>query len=265
VLAGSQKITVADMMKLQCDNYNLKAAESLPAFLTHLDSSTFTSEERRAFEVLKAWDYINDSDSEAASFYESWWDHLMPMIWDEMEREDTVLSRPTTFTTIRLIKEKPDLRFFDNKTSTEKELAGDIIRKAFTLGVNAIEKWKNEPGENGAARDTAKWADYKDTYIRHLLRVEPLNIHVTAGGNHDIVNALTQNHGPSWRMVTSLEKDGVKAWAVYPGGQSGNPGSRHYADMLEKWTAGKYYPLLFLRDPALGSRLNNVQLIPAQP
>ena len=90
---------------------------------------------------------------------------------------------------------------------------------------------------------------YKDSYIGHLLRLEPLSAHVLTGGNHDIVNAHSKTHGPSWRMVVSLEKTGAKAWGVYPGGQSGNPGSAHYIDMVDAWCNGKYYNLLFLQSP----------------
>jgi penicillin G amidase len=35
----------------------------------------------------------------------------------------------------------------------------------------------------------------------------------------------------------------TEAYGVYPGGQSGNPGSRFYDDFVDKWVAGEYYPL----------------------
>jgi penicillin amidase len=51
-------------------------------------------------------------------------------------------------------------------------------------------------------------------------------------------------------MVVSLEKSGVKAWGVYPGGQSGNPGSKHYSDMIDRWTNGKHFSLAFMKKPS---------------
>jgi penicillin amidase len=51
--------------------------------------------------------------------------------------------------------------------------------------------------------------------------------------------------GPSWRMVVSLEKAKLRAWGVYPGGQSGNPGSPFYNNLLNYWAEGKYYELQF--------------------
>ena len=50
-------------------------------------------------------------------------------------------------------------------------------------------------------------------------------------------------------MVVSLEPSGIKAWATYPGGQSGNPGSPFYNNLLPRWENGAYFPLLFMRTP----------------
>jgi len=52
-------------------------------------------------------------------------------------------------------------------------------------------------------------------------------------------------HGPSWRMVVHLT-DEIEAYGLYPGGQSGNPGSAYYDSFIDYWAAGKYYRLLFL-------------------
>lgn len=243
VLSESDSITVQDMMNLQHDNYNLKAAESLPFFLSQLDTVSLSQQEQTAIAILKDWNYYNDVESEGASYYEAWWDNLMALLWDEMENDSINLERPTTYHTIHLLKNRPDLAFADIQKTKEKETVKDVIHIAFKLGVEDIEKWKN--GNRKAA-----WADYKDSYIGHLLRLEPLNIHVRAGGNHDIVNALSKTHGPSWRMVVSLEQKGVQAWAIYPGGQSGNPGSIHYNDMVTRWVTKNYFKLHFLKTAA---------------
>jgi penicillin amidase len=65
---------------------------------------------------------------------------------------------------------------------------------------------------------------------------------IPADGCPDAINATGYSFGPSWRMVVSLE-DKVKAHAVYPGGQSGNPASKFYKNMVETWTKGQYYAL----------------------
>jgi penicillin amidase len=143
------------------------------------------------------------------------------------------------------MKERPEFSFFDIRQTKEKENAGDVIRKAFVLAVKDIERWKMS---NSAT--VPLWADYKDSFIGHLLPpLTALSIPVKTGGNHDIVNAHSRTHGPSWRMVVSLEPSGVKCWATYPGGQSGNPGSAHYSNLLPRWVRGEYFPMLFLLAP----------------
>jgi penicillin amidase len=50
-------------------------------------------------------------------------------------------------------------------------------------------------------------------------------------------------------MIVQLGKDkSVKGYGVFPGGQSGNPGSPHYDDMVETWRKGELNSLLFLQN-----------------
>jgi penicillin amidase len=67
-----------------------------------------------------------------------------------------------------------------------------------------------------------------------------------SGGTGSTVNALIGGHGPSWRMVVQLGPQ-VKGYGIIPGGQSGNPGSFYYDDMLKTWQEGKLKELLFLQ------------------
>jgi penicillin amidase len=74
-------------------------------------------------------------------------------------------------------------------------------------------------------------------------------VHVRAGGSGDAINAHSKTKGPSWRMIVSLEKSGIKMWGVYPGGQSGNAGSKFYANMIEPWVDGDYFQIQFFHYP----------------
>lgn len=240
LLSEMTDITPRDMMEMQQDNYNLKASESLPTFLSMLDTTAFTAQQVKAYRILKAWEFENTINSEGASYYEAWWRELYPLIWDEIKNSNVALEYPTSYTTIKLIKEQPELSFFDIQETPAKETAREVIQQAFVKGVDAIEKWKTENGKD------ARWADYKDTFIAHLLQGLPaFSYHVENGGNNGIINASSHRNGPSWRMVVSLEKTKLRAWGVYPGGQSGNPGSPFYNNLLDYWAKGKYYELQF--------------------
>jgi penicillin amidase len=50
-------------------------------------------------------------------------------------------------------------------------------------------------------------------------------------------------------MVVELG-DQVQAWATYPGGQSGNPSSRWYADRIPQWVAGELVSVHLPRTPS---------------
>ncbi len=242
VLREAANITYRDMMNLQSDNYNLQAAESLPVFLSYLDTTGFTLLQEQAYRLLRSWNHFNTASSVGATYYEAWWDNLEALIWDEMAQPGPALERPTTYNTIKLIAKHPELSFFDIVSTPEKETAGDVIRQAFVLAVDDIEEWKT--------RNTTLpiWSEYKDSYIGHLLPpLTALSVPVKTGGNHDIVNAHSKTNGPSWRMVVSLEPSGIQAWGTYPGGQSGNPGSAFYTNLIPQWETGNYSSLRLLR------------------
>ena len=93
------------------------------------------------------------------------------------------------------------------------------------------------------------WGKARGTEVRHLARIPgfgtPL-LAVTGGGG--TINNTSRTSGPSWRMVVSLGPE-VEAWGVFPGGESGNPGSRYYDNMVPAWAAGTSYKIVFLRTP----------------
>lgn len=260
VLGELKNITPQDMMNLQNNNFNLKAAESVPVFLGHLDPANFNDAEKKAYDILKSWDFYHNVDSEGASYYEAWWNNFFPMIWDEMDSAHVAMQDPTAYTTISLIKSQPNFSFFDLVATPEKETAAELLRLSFSKGVADIEAWKVKNGKEPA------WGPYKDGFIGHLLRQEALSYHVNHGGGRSIVNAHTRTHGPSWRMVVSLEKAGIKAWGVYPGGQSGNPGSPFYNNMIEPWSKAKYFSLHFDKTPeqTTGYTFSQTTLSPAK-
>ncbi|HEY0612555.1 MAG TPA: penicillin acylase family protein, partial [Chitinophaga sp.] len=85
---------------------------------------------------------------------------------------------------------------------------------------------------------------FRGTDIRHLTRALPSfsQMHLYTGGGTHVVNATKANHGPSWRMIVQLGP-ATEAYGIYPGGQSGNPGSPYYDNSVQDWAHGNYYQL----------------------
>jgi penicillin G amidase len=78
-----------------------------------------------------------------------------------------------------------------------------------------------------------------------------------AGGDPRTVNAadngLQSDFGPSWRMVITWTGPGAATGeAIYPGGQSEDPSSPWYDNLVGPWRNGRYLPLLSGRDPRPG-------------
>lgn len=260
LLSEMTEITPRDMMEMQADNYNLKAFESLPIMLVMIDSTVLNPAQQNAYSLLKQWNYEYEINSLGASYYDAWWKTIFSLVWDEIKNSTVPLDYPSDYNTIRLIKEKPDLSFFDVIETPEKETAREVVQLAFKKSVETIETWRSEKGKE------PRWADYKDTFIGHLLQGIPaLSYHVEHGGTGDAINAASRTHGPSWRMIVSLEKTKVKAWGVYPGGQSGNPGSPYYNNMLNLWAKNNYISFQFESDPGkMKNVFTSLTLTPAK-
>jgi len=93
------------------------------------------------------------------------------------------------------------------------------------------------------------WGAYKNTTIYHLLKDKLMPFARTGlpiGGGTHVINAMQHDHGPSWRMIVQLTQE-TEAYVVYPGGQSGNPGSMYYDNFVDKWAAGGYYKAWFMQ------------------
>jgi len=89
-------------------------------------------------------------------------------------------------------------------------------------------------------------------------------------GDAHTPNAATHNPkfehtiGATYRHVFDLA-DWDKGLATSAPGQSGQPGSPHYSDMLSLWQKGEYFPLAFSRDKVEHVSRHRLKLQPATP
>lgn len=77
---------------------------------------------------------------------------------------------------------------------------------------------------------------------------------------------LESRHGPSERFIAVLDAErGSRGYFMLPTGQSGNPFSKHYRDMLPRWLAGELAPVP-LEESAVRSRtVRTFRLVPRRP
>jgi len=241
VLNSKEKFSPEDLMKLQNDNYNLMAAEVLPYLLTMVNPVSLSEAESSAFHELASWNYYNDKELIAPTYFTLMWDNLYESLWDEFyPKEKKGLTPPDYYRTVSYLINHPENSLTDNQQTPEKETLEQLVLQAFKAGAQRVKHWTDSTGTS------PQWAAYKGTQLAHWLPVEQFYVkNLAIGGNYHIVNAASKTHGGSWRMVVAL---GEQAWGIYPGGQSGNPGSPFYSNFTDKWVKGEYNPLLFLKD-----------------
>jgi penicillin G amidase len=247
-LAAMQRATPDSMGTLQYDNYNLRAANLLPRLLAQVRSDGLSSAEQQAFKVLQMWRHNNDADEVGATIFTEWERRFMDALWaDDLPDSDSLPYRkPSADRTLTLITQTPDARWIDDARTPAKETLPDIVTASFRATVDTLTR-RHGPQGNGW-----RWADTKATKIAHLARLDPLSaLNVQVGGGGTVVNATTSKTGPSWRLVVALGPTPA-GYAALPGGQSGNPGSHFYLNMLEPWRKGQLTKLQFFQTPADG-------------
>ena len=253
VLAEGKDIDMEFMKKLHSDNYNMNAAEALPVLLSILDRSKLSKDELQYVEALSKWNYFNEANQIEPVYYEIWWNELRRLLWDEMIHSPAPMKQPDFYVTVQFLKTDSTSHFYDNYSTKQVETRADIVNQSFASIKVALESRKfvevSEPyGKDEAfiaATQPHDWGTYKDTKVAHLANIDAFSKKAYNGGNRNIVNATNNSHGPSWRMI--VDEGTMKAYVVYPGGESGNPGSKYYDNMVDTWAKGEYYEANFVK------------------
>jgi penicillin amidase len=245
MLMQRDSLTVGDMKVFQTDNYNIKAQDLLPVLLSQLDSNLTDKRQLQVRDMLASWDYLCDVDAGEAVAHQLWENMIMRAIWRD-ELKDKKVYYPHKLATIGILRDSMEFKFYDDINTPEKETRSGLIRSTFAAVVDSLYKMNENPEE-------LEWYAWKSTSIRHLLDRSGQfrsfsRMSIPIGGSHGVLNASGDPWGPSWRMIVNMGAEGVEAWGVYPGGQSGSPGSAHYDDFVDTWAAGDYYRLWFMQD-----------------
>jgi len=234
-LSEMNNITPEDMMKLQTDNYNIFGEMALPVLINNMDTKQLTDSEREYFETLKRWNLRNDIDSKGATLFTLTWDSLENKVWNEFLKTNFQLIIPYESTLLENILKDSSFKFLDDVNTPQKETLADDVTAAFKQAVLVA--------KNLDSTNNLEWGKFKDTKVLHLARLDAFSrLHLPIGGGTNTINAANTQHGPSWRMIVSLTPR-TQAYGVYPGGQSGNPGSKFYDNFVDTWVEGKYYTL----------------------
>ncbi len=227
---------VGSMMRLQNENYNPLAAAALPHLLRAMEKTAVDGEARAYLDSLKLWNLKNDANTIAPTLFTHWYDSLEACVWDdEIGSLKEKGFYPVESTLIEAFERDSAFKYIDNIHTPNKETWDDVVAQSFRNILSVIDSLKQ--------KNKLPWAEYKNTTLYHLLGKTMMPFakpHLPIGGGKHIINAAQHDHGSSWKMIVDLSGD-ISAYVVYPGGQSGNPGSRYYDQFAQTWAKGRYY------------------------
>jgi penicillin amidase len=247
-LKAGQQFTLDDFRSIQHE------ATSLPArtLIGVLKSAKLPADLEPFRKLFTNWDGVLSIDSQAGPLYGVWLQELMTAFYADRLPKDATLDRGDLRSVSVLLAQlmAPTQAWFGaHPVSTRDEL----VRTTFAA---AVERTKKLQGD-----DLQKWSWGKlhTASLEHPLaslgpaHAQAFNLDpVPRSGDgytpnntrHD--DKFRQIHGASYRHVLDLA-DWDRGLATSTPGQSGQPESPHYGDLLPLWAKGEYFPLAYSR------------------
>jgi penicillin G amidase len=232
------------MGALQSDVVSLMARELQPMLQGALEAqgASVAAPTRAAADMLLHWDGVLREDSAPAVLFELWIPELTKLTMDRVV-PPVARSLLPTWQTPKVVSVLMTLP--DGRDSTLLEALGAARARLQTLEGDDPSKWS--------------WGALHKVYFRHALDAAPGAAALfdrgpfPRSGDGDVVQATSldrktfeQVAGASYREVFDLS-DWDNSLAINVPGQSGQPGSPHYDDLLPLWRTGQYFQLAYSR------------------
>jgi penicillin amidase len=237
---GRKKITLSDVEKLQTDIVSVPARQLLN--LLREASPNPTS----ATQMLLGWDATLNRESAPAALYEIWLRDLRKAV---SATEGMELEHDLSLARILGELSEPSPQFF----------GPDAVAGRNQVLLRTLDSaWKDTEELLGPDSQNWSWGRLHTIHFRHsldrlpgaekLFDLGPLSrpgdgytVNATAVGDN-----FQQQAGASYREILDTA-DWDESLAVNTPGQSAQPGSPHYSDLLPLWDGGQYFPLIYSR------------------
>ena len=255
LLRADSSVTADDMRLFQTDPGSARADAFVPLFLAaaqRQDSAGKADAKLRdAARLLGEWNRRYETSNRRAVIFEAAMRDLSLRVWDELTDSagasvtDGAGRAPETQMILQLAR-SPSSIWWDNRRTPQRESRDEIFATSLVAGYDTVVARNGKPDSSAWL-----WSERRKAQIRHLLRIPALAApRVSLQGGPGTLNPSSGEgtQGASWRMVVELGPE-TRAWAVYPGGQSGAPASKRYMDRLTPWSLGQLEPVLFPRRP----------------
>jgi penicillin G amidase len=215
MLASKTAFSVRDFEQFQQDVTSVPARrfqQFLKGELPHLSGRA-----KETAEAILRWDCVARAGSREALLYEVWIDSLYPIVFSSPQR--------------------PPLAVLFQALETREE-----ARRA--LGPALETAWARMElrlGKDAAAWTWGAWHQVRFGDVATLARPGDANTVNAASGSN-----LTQTDGASYRQILDVSNWDQSVMTNVPG-ESGDPASPHYRDLLDGWNSGTYHPMVYSR------------------
>ncbi|MBS0419893.1 MAG: penicillin acylase family protein [Proteobacteria bacterium] len=238
------KLTVNDMAALQSDVVSIPARHLQPLLRLAIGAAGPSAPEstRSAAAMLLGWDGALREDSAAAVLYELWTRQLSQLLVERVVPPAARAAMPT-LPTARVVT------ILESMSSDRNA----ILVSALTAARARLQTLQ------GADPAKWSWGALHQVHFRHALDATPAGAALfdlgplPRSGDGDVVQATStatdsfeQVAGASYREIFDLN-NWDDSLAINAAGQSGQPGSPHYADLVSMWHDGQYFQLAYTK------------------
>jgi penicillin amidase len=283
LLAERERHSLEDFARIQTDFFSFPGIETVHR-LSRLHPSF--QREIRAIERLKSWDGVLDADTVAGTIYQAFtlsFAHLIvavairePELRERYLNKSVaglipVVSSPWRFHA-RLLElwDEGDPSWFASGSNPDGRAWDEVALEALSAALDGLEeRFGRNPegwrwGEVHGVTFSHPFADANPLFRRIFAR------HVETGGASETVvqngyvptEPFTGVWGPVYRMLADVSDPTRSRWLVSTG-QSGQPGSRHYDELIDSWLNGKSNPSYWdERELRAAGRVSHLHLDP---
>lgn len=251
VLSAQDRHSLTDSHDLQRDYLSVLAREVVAAL-----PDAYTYSNHQGLAMLKDWDAVLSPDSAAAALYAVWYyRHLQPALL-EYRAPGTAL---TTMDSLAVLATLAD---FGSEEAALRSLEDAWYETSDLLGPNPSEWRWGDLHQSAFAHPLLELADEQ---LAEQMRYPPF----PRGGTRNTTNSTGFRpedfkvvHGASFRMVLDVGQWDDAEMTNAPG-QSGDPRSPFYDNLLEGWATDSSFPLLYSRSAVEANQALRFVLEPA--
>jgi penicillin amidase len=238
LLSAPKKFSVADFQQMQYDVVS-SPAKRFQKILKRWRAPAGRPSE--AVQRILNWDARLTANSVPGMLFEIWMGKLPPVLFgaDLARRAD------------------PESVLKKLETSSDLSMLGPTLIST----VSDLDRYL------GTNMDNWQWGRLTAVMFRHPLKVpEWSRGPIMRGGDPNTVDAsggggsITPS-GASYRQVIDLA-DWDRSTMTNVPGESGDPASPHYSDLIEDWATGQYHPMAFTRKAVEAVTTERITLLP---